>query len=270
MDFSFENKTMDQISEGSKKNTLILLPVGILEEHGPHLPVNTDNVIANDISYLIAERLNPRIQTWVLPTIWAGYHGKHLAQLPGSIKVKQETLFNYIYDICESLCLGGFKKIAIINGHGQNPAVLEIVCRKIADDYGVNILITYPLSMIGKKEGLGIKKSPEGGAGGHACEVETSLVMALRDNLVDISKAPEGDICNYKNKFIAGDLFPEHEVIKFGYWSTFAIQGTKSGVLGEPKYATKENGEKFIQIIVDNYIELLQEYYFHEERTVGN
>ncbi len=267
MDILFENNTKDQIREAADKNALILLPVGILEEHGPHLPVNTDNVIAYDLARQAAEQIKDTIPVMVLPCVWAGYHGKELENLPGSVRVKPKTLFYYVYDICESLVRNGFRKIVMVNGHGQNPAILQFVSRCIANDYGVNILVTYPMAMIGK-EGRGIKTSPEGGAGGHACEVETSLVLALREELVDMTKVPEGDRCQHRTKFFSGDLFPEHEVVNFGYFSTWAAQGSRSGVLGEPKYASVEKGEAFIKAMMQNYKELLTEYYYLTEQEV--
>ena len=264
----FEHKTKDQIRDAARQNTLVLLPVGILEEHGAHLPINTDNVIASEISRLVAEKLNDKIPTLVLPCVWAGYHGSELANIPGSMRVQPDTLLHYVYDICESLVRNGFRKIAIVNGHGQNPPVLELAVREIANQHNVHIIVTYPMKMIGKKEGLAIKMSPEGGAGGHAGELETALVLALDEKHVDMSKAPEGDRCKHRTKFFAGDMFPEHETISFGYLSTWAVQGSRSGVLGEPKYATVEAGKKFVEIIVRNYVELLTEYYAMEAKSV--
>ena len=268
MDILFENNSKDMIKEAAEKDTLVLLPIGILEQHGPHLPINTDNVIAYDIAVRVAERIKNKLPVMVLPCVWAGYHGAELEKMPGSIRVKQRTLYYYVYDICESLVRNGFKKIAMINGHGQNPAILQMVCRDIANEFDVNIILTYAMNLIGKKEGLNIKTSPEGGAGGHAGELETSLMLALRGELVDMSKAPEGDLCKHRTKFFSGDMFPEHDLISFGYYSTWAVQGTRSGVLGEPKYATASKGQAFLDALLCNYEELLQEYYAMENQEV--
>lgn len=123
------------------------------------------------------------------------------------------------------------------------------------------MMVTYPMKMVSKKVGLEIKASPEGGAGGHAGEMETALVLALDKAHVDMSKAPKGDRCMHRTKFFGGDMFPEHETIGFGYFSTWALQGSRSGVLGEPQYATEESGKRFVHEIVANYEELLEEYY---------
>jgi len=264
MDLLFENKNMDQIDQAHRDNALIILPVGILEEHGPHLPVATDNIIAEEVARRLAHRIADRIPVLLLPTVWAGYHGNSVARMPGSVRVKPETLLNYVYDIVESLCCGGFRKIMLINGHGQNPAILEIVCRKITDAYGVCPVMTNWSGMIGKK-GYSIRKSRQGGAGGHADEVETSIILALRKELVDMDKAPNEPL-QVRTKFVAGDMFPEQEVVKGAYWSTFAVQGTKSGALGDATAATAETGERFLEEALKNYEEFALEYYRFEEK----
>lgn len=257
----FADKTWPEIEEAQKRNTLIILPVGMMEQHSYHLPVSTDTIIASEVSRMVAERIKDKIPVLVLPAIWTGYHGNAVAKWPGSVRIQPETLIDVTYEVCSSLCKGGFKKIVIINGHGQNPAMLEIVCRKIADNYDVNPILTIPTGMIGK-EGANIRKSALGGAGSHAEEIETSLILALKEELVDMSKAHD-DTATYKSKFVAGDMYPEHDVIKSVYWSTFNIQKTESGAIGNPKPATKEAGEKFLKLIIDNYVELMEEYYAH-------
>lgn len=259
MSIYFQDKSWPELKEAQQKNTMIILPVGMIEEHGYHLPVSTDNIIAEEIARLVVERIKDRLPVLVLPNVWTGYHGSVVAKYPGSIRVQPETLISLVYDICTSLCQAGFKKIVIINSHGQNPPMLEIVCRKIADDFVVNPILTYPMEMIGKQGGE-IRKSKMGGAGGHSCEIETALMLALKEELVDMSKAVD-DSTSYHSKFVAGDLYPEHEVIKGVYWSTFSIQKTTSGTIGDPTSATKETGNKLLEIILCNYEELLEEYY---------
>lgn len=259
MSLFFADCTMNEIQKAQDDNALILLPVGILEEHAGHLPVSTDNIIAEEVAVRLAKRIQGKIPVKILPTVWAGYHGNKVAEYPGSIRVQPETLMNYVYDILESLCTHGFNKIMLINGHGQNPSILKIACRKIADNFQVTPVLTFPLGMIGKA-GREIRTSEQGGAGGHADEVETALVLALRKDLVNMESAPD-DTLRYRNKFVAGDAFPEQEVLSGIYWSTWDIHPTKSGALGNAKTATVETGQKFLDGILNNYEELAYEYY---------
>ena len=262
MSIFFADCTMNEIEQAQKNNALIILPVGILEEHAAHLPISTDNIIAEQVSIQLAKRIEQNIPVKVLPTIWAGYHGNVIAKFPGSIRVKPETLMNFIFDILESLCTHGFKKIMIINGHGQNPPILELACRKITDKYNVIPILTFPMGMIGNK-GREIRTTPQGGAGGHADEIETALILTLQEELVHMELAPD-DTCNYRSKFVPGDTFPEHEVLGGVYWSTWHIQKTKSGAIGNAKTATVETGQKLMDVILQNYEDLAQEYYNFE------
>lgn len=259
MSFYFEDQRSPVIGEYARKNALIIIPVGMIEQHGPHLPVSTDNIIANGIARLIADSIADRIPTLVMPCVFTGYHGKNLMDWPGSARVMPESLYHYVYDICESLCQGGFKKIMFINAHGQNPAILEMVCRIIADNYGVTPILTYAMGMIGK-EGASIRTSSQGGAGGHACEVETSLILALAPELVDMSVAPDST-CQYRTAFHPGDMFPEQSPTAKVYWSSFELQRTKTGVLGNAQVATREKGRLFLNCMLKNYISLIEEYY---------
>ena len=259
MSFYFEDKTSLEIEDYRKKNALLILPVGMIEQHGPHLPVSTDNIIAAGVARLVAERVSNRIPTLVLPCVFAGYHGDIVMKWPGSTRVRPESLYNYVFDICDSLAIGGFKKIVIINAHGQNPAILEMVCRRITDKHGILPVLTYAMGMIGS-EGASIRTSKQGGAGGHACEIETSLVLALAPDLVKMEMAPDST-CQYRTPFHRGDLYPEEGVIGKIYISTFHLQQTETGVLGNATEATKEKGERFLNCIIDNYELLIDEYY---------
>lgn len=261
MSFYFEDQRSPVIGEYAKKNALILIPVGMIEQHGPHLPVSTDNIIASGVARLLAEKISDRIPTLVMPCVFTGYHGNNVMDWPGSARVKPESLYNYVYDICESLYLGGFRKIMIINGHGQNPAILEMVCRRINDNCGITPVLTRAMRMIGK-EGAKIRESAQGGAGGHAGEVETSLVLALAPDLVDMSVAPDST-CQYRSPFHPGDIFPEPSPTAKVYWSSFELEQTKTGVLGNAKIATKEKGEQFLNCILSNYVSFAEEYYNH-------
>lgn len=259
----FEDMKSPEIGQYVKDDALIIIPTGMIEEHGLHLPVSTDNIIATGISRLVAERVSDRIPVLVMPCVFTGYHGKIMMKWPGSTTVRPESLYNYVYDIMDSLCKNGFRKIMIINAHGQNPAILEIVCRRITDTHNVIPILTYAMGMIGK-EGANIRTSQQGGAGGHGGEIETSLVLALREDLVDMSSAVD-ETCHYRSQFHRGDMYPDKPTTAKVYWSSFHLQNPEHGVLGDPTAATKEKGLKLLECIVDNYEKLIDEYYYFND-----
>jgi len=264
MSIYFGDYSWVQLEQLIKKNPLVVLPVGMFEQHGPHLPVSTDTDLVWSICEKACENISEEIPVLLLPAVWTGYHGKIVSKWPGGISVRPETLEHMVYDIVAALIGQGIRKIVIANGHGQNPAIREIVCRKIADDFDVVPMYAMPVFMLGK-EGAKVRTSSPGGMGGHSDELETSLMLKVRPDLVDMSKAP-CDPQDYRSKFVPGDLFPEQDMVRGVYWSSFHIQNTKSGAHGDATVATAEKGEAFFNIIHDNFCDLLFEYYFFEKR----
>lgn len=258
MNLEFAEQSWPALKVAIERNSLILLPVGMLEEHGPHLPVATDSIIATEVSWRVAERLKERIPVLVLPTVNTGYTGRRVARWPGAVSVQPETLIALAYDILDSLVRMGFRKIVIINGHGQNPAMLETAVRKIADNHEVSIALTNTYAMVGTAAAQ-IRRSTIGGCGEHAGEFETALLLYLRPDLVDMSQATDIDTVSYHTPFFPGDMFgPRRASV---YWSAWAVSQPQLGVLGDPTVATVETGRLFFETILANYEEFLLEYY---------
>jgi creatinine amidohydrolase len=236
----------------------------MLEEHGPHLPVATDSIIADRISHLVAERMQARdIPTLVLPIINTGYTGRRVTDpWPGAISVEPETLTALAYDVLDSVVRMGFRKIAIINGHGQNPAMLEIAVRKIADAHNVSVVLTTVHGLIGAA-GAEIRQSAMGGCGGHADEYETAMMLYLEPDLVDMAKARDVDRVQYHSPYFPGDMFARRKASV--YWSAWAVNKPVMGMHGDPTAATAETGEQFAEAILNNYEEFLAEYYSFQD-----
>ena len=125
----------------------------------------------------------------------------------------------------------------------------------IVDDYNLVPLYAMPILMLGKAGAL-VRTSAQGG---HADELETALMLHLKRDFVAMTKAL-ADPLAYRSRFVAGDMYPDHETVKGVYWSTFHIQKTKSGAQGDATAATQEKGAKFLDLIVANFSELLTEY----------
>lgn len=262
--YYYEKLRSPQIGELIKQNALIMIPVGMLEEHGLHLPVSTDNIIAEGVTRLVAERVGDNIPTIVMPCVFTGYHGQFVSRSwPGSVAVRPESLYNFVYDMVDALCKDGFKKFIIVNAHGQNPAILEMVCRRITDAHpDVLPALTYAMGMIGSK-GAKIRTTRQGGAGGHGGEIETSLVLALAPELVDMTQAKD-ETCSYRTEFHRGDMFPDQPSGGKVYWSSFHLQNPKYGILGDATAATEEKGQQLLDCIVDTYERFVKEYYAFE------
>jgi len=264
MSIYFHQLTYQEVRESIEKNTLILLPVGQVEEHGPHLPLECDCIIARETARALAEEISDEIPTLVMPTVWTAYSVKQVSKWPGLITFREpETMIRMIYDILASLVENGFKKIIIINAHGNNPAILELASRKIGSDYSIFPAVTYVLSM-SKTIGPKVRKSRMGGCGGHAGEEETALLLHLTPDLVHKERATDEDIVRYQSRFFPGDIYSEiPDRISGVYWSTWGVIESKTGVYGDPTAATSRTGKALFEEIIRNYKEFAREYYSH-------
>ena len=254
MSFYFAQKTWVEIKEYINKNALIILPVGTVEEHGRHLPVETDAKIAEEVAKAIGEEMKDEVPLLVMPTVWSGYSPKEMMRWPGTMRLRTRVFIDMVYDICASLAEMGFKKIMMLDCHGQHAPMLNTVTKNIADNYGVYIAVTSPMTF-SAKEFNEARKSKLGGVL-HACEWETSLMLYFTDR-VKMEEATDEDIMKYHSKFVAGDSASGEQMV---VWSTWGLQKSRTGVYGDPTVATREMGEFILNAMLKNYREFILEY----------
>ena len=260
----FHQLTSPEIGEAAERDSLILLPVGQVEEHGPHLPLECDCIIARETARAVADNMGEQLPILVMPTVWTAYSVKQVARWPGLITFREpETMIQMIYDILESLVNNNFKRIVIVNAHGNNPAILELASRRIGSDYDVFPAVTSVLGM-SRTVGPMVRKSTIGGCGGHAGEEETALLLHLAPELVHMDCATDKDIVKYKTRFFPGDIYSEIPDRVGGlFWSTWGVISSDTGAYGDPTAATAETGKLLFEEIVKNYREFLLEFYHH-------
>ena len=260
----FHQLTSPEIGEAAERDSLILIPVGQVEEHGPHLPLGCDCIIARETARAVADNLGEQLPILVMPTVWTAYSVKQVARWPGLITFREpETMIQMIYDILESLVNNNFKRIVIVNAHGNNPAILELASRRIGSDYDVFPAVTSVLGM-SRTVGPMVWKSTMGGCGGHAGEEETALLLHLAPELVHMDCATDKDIVKYKTRFFPGDIYSEIPDRVGGlFWSTWGVISSDTGAYGDPTAATAETGKLLFEEIVKNYREFLLEFYHH-------
>jgi creatinine amidohydrolase len=264
MSLYFHELTSPEIARAAEQGTLILLPVGQVEQHGPHLPLECDCIIARETARRVAEEIAGEIPVLLLPTVWTAYSVRQVGRWPGLISFREpETMIQLVYDILASLVENGFRKIVIVNAHGNNPAILELACRKIGSDFEVFPAVTYVLAM-SKSIGPRVRKSEMGGCGGHAGEEETALLLHLAPHLVHLERATSEDIVRYQTRFFPGDIYSDiPDKVGGIYWSTWGVVESNTGVYGDPTVATAETGKALFDEIVHNYREFLREFCAH-------
>jgi len=244
------------MQEHIDKKSLIILPIGTTEEHGPHLPVDTDARIADAYGESLAKALSPELPLLLMDTIRYGYSMKIMRQWPGTVVVRSRVFMDMIYDICKSVLDMGFDKMALLDCHGHHSGPLNTVMRELCDATDKAIAILSP-AVLSRDEFHASRKSVQGG-GIHADEWETSIVLHLNPEVVDMSKATDVDIMRYHSDFIAGDNFTGRQRVT---WSTWYVQSSTTGTYGDPTVATAEMGKAMLEAATANGARFLKEYW---------
>lgn len=208
-------------------NTLI--PVGSVEEHGYHLPLSTDTVIAE----MLAENISTKTGILVAPPIWYGVCRKTSAY-PGTVNVKPQTLQSIVEDVLEDLNRHGFERFYLLTGHAGSIhiSVLKEAGRSISINKNVQVYVINPFQ-------IDVSDLIDSQAG-HACEVETSLMLYLRSDLVKMEKAVSG-------------FFKEDKFFTLSF-----DRPSESGVSGRPELASKEKGSKIFERLIAEMIEFIE------------
>ena len=245
MSFFYYDKSWPELNEYIKKDALVVLPVGTTEEHGPHLPVETDTMIAEGFGEAIGKALEAdgRIPFLIMRSVPYGYSMGCVQDFPGTISVRQQTIEAYVHDIVWSLCRMGFRKIVLLGCHGNHDGILRNVMRSMVDEFNVFIGVISPGKMSDYDQ---IKKDPEGDI--HAGEYETSLIMHLHPDAV------------HTDRFDSIDRIQlDHSLL--GPVSTWGLQDTQMGSFGDPTYASAEMGEHVLKTGAKGVAEWCIRYY---------
>lgn len=234
----YEDMTWEEIGRVDKERAVIVLPTGCLEGHGLHLPLGTDAKVAFEICRRAAEKME---EVLILPPL---YYASVTATLkyPGGIRLKPSTICQLLCDICESLSLHGFKKLLIYDAHGGNREPIMAAAKEVAAR-GIPLRLFYLFALEGLSEL--IDEIRESDIWGHACEIETSVALALFPQLVRMGRAKPGRT-EYPTKFAKLVGLDWTEV-------------NPTAVVGDPSKATKEKGERLVEAAVLRLKEALRE-----------
>jgi creatinine amidohydrolase len=250
--YRYEEFTWPEIRDLVKEGPVVVLPVGTIEQHGPHLPLNTDVLTAAGISRLAVERLGG--EALLMPSVYYAFNEHHL-DFPGTIAVEGDTFVNYVTDIGRSLAHHGFRKILLVNGHGSNVPFLDIAARNITNRTEAICAMIPWWNLIPKPLFDELRESEFPGGMAHGCELETSLLLYLRGELVRFERAAK-DIHFQKTEFFYWDLQAPSPVFFQEWFSRYS----KTGTVGDPTKASREKGERFVEAVVERLMQLIREF----------
>jgi len=234
------------MNEAIAMQKVVILPTGSTEQHGPHLPLDVDVFLTESVCLEAGRRAADRVL--VLPPVSFGLNRHHL-DFPGTIHVEPEAFIAFCLSITKSVAYHGFEKILIVNGHGSNTSLVDLVARK-------TVLETHSLSATVNYFSLGVEafnRVRQTTVMAHADEFETSLYLYLAPERVRMEKAVAGS--DLVGKYMSSDSTLPH-VRFYDYWGRW----TNTGVHGDPTAATPEKGKIIWEAVVPALIEIVDEF----------
>jgi creatinine amidohydrolase len=240
-----------QVAELIGPESVIVQPLGAIEQHGPHLPFSTDFVVASEVAEAIAQERGDELDLWLLPPLAYTKSNEH-AWSAGTVWLSATTLLSVLDDIGRSLATLPAKRLVFLNGHGGNSSLLNVACRELRLKYGLMTFLAHPFvppDQGGKKDS---DPSDERGMGVHGGIGETSMMLHLRPDLVDLE-------AGFRN--VPEDI-AENRYVRFGGPVSFGWLSNDfgpSGHIGDPTGSTAELGKAMFEAAVSQVGDALAE-----------
>jgi creatinine amidohydrolase len=251
----YEELTWPEMREAVARQPVVLLPFGTVEDHGPHLPLNTDNVILEAICLEAARHAAGEIL--VMPVVAYGLDEHHM-DFPGTVSVDMQILLPYVADVALSVARHGFTHLLIVSGHGSNVPIADLVARHVVLETGIVCGAMSPNAAIDPtlaEPTLSEMRSSGPGGIAHAGEYETAMMLFLRPDLVQMDKAIR-EIGQLKLQYFNWD-HPQPSILA---WQDWWSRMSESGVCGDPTVATAQFGQALFETTVENLVRFLREF----------
>lgn len=249
-----ENLTSPEVKALAIDKLVVLAPLGSFEQHGAHLPLTTDTDIVTAIANAVEATLSDNILC--LPCLWMG-HSTHHMKFPGTLDVKQMHYIALIEDLCASVLSMGARKILLLNGHGGNDIPVRTALREVKSAHPNRAdthVVFASYWMLAAQSIKQIRESEMGGVG-HACEMETSIMLHLHPGKVKMPLARR-DGPQYESQYRKADM----QLAKPVYMVNEFHEISESGVVGHPDMATAVKGARFFEAIVKDVTAFLKDF----------
>jgi creatinine amidohydrolase len=249
-----ENLKWPEVKRLDFSKCAVVIPLGSFEQHGPHLPLTTDTEIVTAIAREVEARLSGAIL--VTPTLWLG-HSPHHMNFPGTLSVEPRIYIDIVKSLVHSMVRHGAKRIFLLNGHGGNEAPVPVALRELKTELSAHkdvFVVFASYWWLGSKTLTAVRESGVGGVG-HACEMETSAMLVIAPDKVDMSlarKSGPGAALRYR----VIDMQASNRVAMVSEFDELS----DSGVLGEPELASSEKGRRFLIGFAESIVEFLEDF----------
>jgi creatinine amidohydrolase len=246
-EYRYNRLSWPEMNEAIAMNKVVLLPTGSTEQHGRHLPLETDAFLAEAVCLEAGRRAPERIL--VLPPVSYGLNLHHI-DFPGTIHIEPEVFIAFCLNITKSVAYHGFKKILLVNGHGSNGPLVDLVARKTT-------LATESLCAAVGYFGLGMeafRKVQDTPVIAHSDEFETSLYLYLAPERVRMDQRVKGE--DVMGRYVSSDSTSEFPLRFNDYWGRW----TEDGVHGDPTTATAEKGKVIFEAVVSELVKAVEDW----------
>ncbi len=253
-----EYLTWPEVERLNVASKIVILPLGSFEQHGPHLPLTTDSDLVTAVARGLEAKRPKRILC--LPTLWPG-HSTHHLRFPGTLSVHQMPYIQLIVELCEGIVSMGAKRVFLLNGHGGNDIPVRAALRELKDRYPRTTFVFASYWSLAVKTIKEVRTSELGGVG-HACELETSLMLHLHPDRVKLARAKR-DGPKHTDPYRKTDMQYGRPV----YFVNEFHEVTKTGTIGHPDLATAAKGKRFLTGIVAEVTAFVDAFSQWEKRS---
>jgi creatinine amidohydrolase len=245
-EYRYNRLSWPDMNDAIAAQKLVILPTGSTEQHGKHLPIDVDVFLCETVCLEVGKRAPD--QVLVLPPVSYGLNLHHI-DLPGTIHIEPEVFIAFCLNITKSVAYHGFQKILIVNGHGSNTPLIDLVARKTVLQTKSLCFATNYFSFASEA----FEKLRETKVKAHADEFETSLYLHLAADRVRMDLAVEDN--DRMGNYLSSDSTSNYPVRFSDFWGRW----TKTGVHGDPTKATAEKGKILFEAAVSRMVELVSE-----------
>jgi creatinine amidohydrolase len=225
-----------EVSTRMSARSILIQPLGAIEQHGPHLPFGTDLIVADAVADAVIDRFGDEHDLWLLPSLAYTKSNEH-AWSPGTVWLSPTTLLAVIDDVARSLALTPARRLVFLNGHGGNSSLLNVACREVRLHHGFMTFLLHP-SVPPDHGGEG--NAHELGMGIHGGTSETSMMLHVRPDLVDMSLAARN----------VPAALADNTYVRFGGQASFGWLSNDfgpDGHIGDPTGASAELGAELFE-----------------------